>query len=413
MPINPQRMLADLRELRSLTADEDGAQRVAWTPMWMKARAWFYEKLKALPVTQHLDAAGNNWVTLPGKSGKTLVLGSHLDSVPNGGWLDGALGVLCGLEILRGLNEDYDGKPPFTIRLVDWADEEGARFGRSLLGSSAFAGTQTIGADRVRRDRDGVTLEDALRQCGVDVEKIGDASVERGDIAAYLELHIEQGPVLERLGLPLAVVLGTKGVERHAITFHGQEAHSGSTPMGDRHDALAAAAKLALEIRSIAGKHADAVCTMGSVKTFPGIVTAVVGRCEATLDQRDLDADVLAGMYADAKAASERFAAEERCTVEWSKIWNIEPIPFHPELIALCEEAVREVSGTSHRMPSGPLHDAAEVCRAGIPTVMMFVQSLRGISHNKIEDTRPEHLEMAALAFDRLARKTLGWMASA
>jgi len=234
-----------------------------------------------------------------------------------------------------------------------------------------------------------------------------------GDVAAYLELHIEQGPVLERLGLPLGVVLGTKGVERHAITFHGQEAHSGSTPMGDRHDALAAAAKLALEIRSIAGKHADAVCTVGSMKTFPGIVTAVVGRCEVTLDQRDLDADVLAGMYADAKAASERFAAEERCTVEWSKIWNIEPIPFHPELIALCDEAVREVSGTSHRMPSGPLHDAAEVCRAGIPTVMMFVQSLRGISHNKIEDTRAEHLEMAALAFDRLARKTLGWMASA
>jgi N-carbamoyl-L-amino-acid hydrolase len=206
--------------------------------------------------------------------------------------------------------------------------------------------------------------------------------------------------------------LGTKGVERHAITFHGQEAHSGSTPMAVRRDALAAAAKLALEIRAIAGKQPDAVCTMGSVKTFPGIVTAVVGRCEATLDQRDLDAAVLAGMYQEARQASERFAQEERCTVEWSRIWNIEPVPFHPVLVGLCEEAVKETAGVSHRMPSGPLHDAAEVARAGIPTVMMFVQSLRGISHNKIEDTREEHLALAVQAFGELAEKTAKWILS-
>jgi N-carbamoyl-L-amino-acid hydrolase len=212
------------------------------------------------------------------------------------------------------------------------------------------------------------------------------------------------------MGLPLAVVLGTKGVERHIITFHGQEAHSGSTPMNARRDALAAAAKLALEIRTIAKKHEDAVCTVGSVKTFPGIVTAVVGRCEATLDQRDLDSNVLAQMYREAQEASQRFAGEENCTVEWSRLWNIEPVPFHPQLLALCEEAVRETSGTSHRMPSGPLHDAAEVARAGIPTVMMFVQSLKGISHNKIEDTSEEHLEMSVVAFDRLASKAMDWI---
>jgi N-carbamoyl-L-amino-acid hydrolase len=207
-------------------------------------------------------------------------------------------------------------------------------------------------------------------------------------------------------------VLGTKGVERHAITFHGQEAHSGSTPMTARRDALAAAAKVALEIRAIAMRHADAVCTMGSVKTFPGIVTAVVGRCETTLDQRDLDAGVLAQMYRGAQEMSEQFAQEESCTVEWSRIWNIAPEPFHPALIKLCEEAIREQAGTSHRMPSGPLHDAAEVSRAGIPTVMMFVQSLKGISHNKIEDTREEHLELAIAAFDRLASKTMEWIGS-
>jgi N-carbamoyl-L-amino-acid hydrolase len=410
MPVDAGRVIADLNELRELTGDADGAQRVAWTPMWLKAREWFAGKLAELPVEHHLDAAGNRWVTLRGDSAKALVLGSHLDSVPNGGWLDGCLGVLAGLEVLRSLAEEFDGRPPVTVRLVDWADEEGARFGRSLFGSAAFAGKHTIAADRVRTDRDGVTLEAALKQCGVDMERIGDAAVEREGIAAYLELHIEQGPVLEAMGLPLAAVLGTKGVERHAITFYGQEAHSGSTPMGARKDALAAAAKLALEIRTIAKKHPDAVCTMGSVKTFPGIVTAVVGRCEATLDQRDLDAEVLAAMLAEAKSASERFASEEGCTVEWSKIWSIEPIPFQPQLIALCEQAIRETTPVSHSIPSGPLHDAAEVARLGVPTVMMFVQSLKGISHNKIEDTKVQHLELAVAAFERLARKTMEWI---
>lgn len=410
MSLNPKRTVAELKELRALTGDDNGAQRVAWTDTWLRAREWFASKVKELPVEHHYDAAGNNWVTLQGTSEKTLLIGGHLDSVPNGGWLDGALNVLAGFEVLRRIATEFSGHPPVTVRLVDWADEEGARFGRSLLGSSAFAGTHSIEADRVRADRDGVKLEDALRRCGIEISRFPDAQKEQKNAAAYLELHIEQGPVLERMGLPLGVVLGTKGVERHIISFHGQEAHSGSTPMNARRDALAAAAKLALEIRNIAKKHEDAVCTMGSVKTFPGIVTAVVGRCEVTLDQRDLDAKVLAQMYREAQEASRRFAAEEHCTVDWSRLWSIEPVPFHPHLLDLCEQAVRETSGTSHRMPSGPLHDAAEVSRAGIPTVMMFVQSLNGISHNKIEDTREEHLEMSVVALDCLASKTMAWI---
>ena len=410
MSLNPKRTVAELKELRELTSDENGAQRVAWTDVWQKARKWYATKLVGLPIEHHYDTAGNNWVTLKGESEKALLIGGHLDSVPNGGWLDGSLNVLAGLEVLRRVATEYKGKPPLTIRVVDWADEEGARFGRSLMGSSAFAGTHSIAADRVRTDRDGITMEEALRRCGVHIDRFPEAERERANAAAYLELHIEQGPVLEKMNFPLGVVLGTKGVERHAITFHGQEAHSGATPMKLRRDALGAAAKLALEIRTIAGKHEDAVCTMGSLKTFPGIVTAVVGRSEATLDQRDLDAKVLAQMYEEAQQASRRFASEEGCTVEWSRIWSIEPIPFHPHLLDLCEQSVREISGGSHRLPSGPLHDAAEVSRAGIPTVMMFVQSLRGISHNKIEDTREDHLEMSVAALDRLAAKTMDWI---
>ncbi|QMV17605.1 hydantoinase/carbamoylase family amidase [Granulicella sp. 5B5] len=404
--VDPQRVLKNLDELRTLTGDANGAQRIAWSPTWLKARAWFEEKLEGLPVKHHHDAAGNHWVTLHGDSDKALVVGSHLDSVPNGGWLDGCLGVLAALEVLQHFAEKYEGHPPITIKLVDWADEEGARFGRSLLGSAAFAGHATIEADRKRTDRDGMTLEAALAACGVDIERVGDAASEQKNLAAYLELHIEQGPILEAQGKPLGVVQGTKGVERWAITFHGQEAHSGSTPMAVRRDALAAAAKLALEIRQIAMKHPQAVATMGSVKTFPGIVTAVVGRCEATLDMRDLDAAILASMLAEARAASERFAAEERCTVEWSKIWSIEPIPFDPKLVELCREAIVETTGTVELLPSGPLHDAAEVARAGIPTVMMFVQSLNGLSHNAAEDTRCDHLELAVRAFTSLADKT-------
>jgi N-carbamoyl-L-amino-acid hydrolase len=407
MPLDPKRTVAELKELRALTGDANGAQRVAWTDTWLKAREWFVGKLADLPVEHHYDAAGNNWVTLPGTSPKALLIGGHLDSVPNGGWLDGALNLLAALEVLRRIHDEFHGRPPISIRVVDWADEEGARFGRSLLGSSAFAGNATVAADRVRTDRDGVRMDEALRRCGVDMDRFPEAAREQNNAAAYIELHIEQGPILERMGLPLAVVLGTKGVERHTITFHGQEAHSGSTPMSARRDALAACAKLALEIRAIAGKHADAVCTMGSVKTFPGIVTAVVGRCEATLDQRDLDPVVLATMFREAREASARFAREERCTVEWSRIWNIEPIAFNPTMLDLCDQAIREVAGQPHHMPSGPLHDAAEVSRAGIPTVMMFVQSLGGISHNKVEDTNQDHLELAVRAFDRLASKVI------
>lgn len=413
MPVDTRGAIDLLKELRELTSDENGAQRLAWSPTWLKARAWFQTKLGELPIEHHYDAAGNSWTTLKGASEKALILGSHLDSVPNGGWLDGSLGVIAGYTVLKRIVQQYGGKPPVTVRLVDWADEEGARFGRSLFGSSAFAGTQTIEADRVRTDATGKPLEVAMAECGFAIDSIGDAGVERKNAAAYLELHIEQGPVLEKMNLPLGAVLGTKGVERHLITFHGQEAHSGSTPMTARRDALAAAAKLALEIRPIAMKHPDAVCTMGSVKTLPGIVTAVVGRCEATLDQRDLNADVLAAMYKEAQEKSHQFAREEGCTVDWSRIWNIAPEPFHPKLVSFCEEAIRETAGQSHRLPSGPLHDAAEVSRAGIPTAMMFVQSLKGISHNKIEDTREEHLELAVKALDRLAGKTMEWIREA
>jgi hydantoinase/carbamoylase family amidase len=407
--LQPQRTVAELEELRALTGDADGAQRVAWTDTWARARAWMREKLQQLPVDIKVDAAGNQWATLRGASERELLIGGHIDSVPNGGWLDGCLNLLAGLEVLRRIAAE--GTPPVTVRLVDWADEEGARFGRSLFGSSAVSGKFDPEELAELKDRDGVSLPEAVGRFGVDLRTAREAAAELANAAAYLELHIEQGPVLEGLGLPLGVVLGTFGVERHRITWRGQAAHAGSTPMDRRRDALAGAAKLALEIREIARGVGDgAVCTSGGVVCRPGIVTSVVETAEQLLDQRHLDAGKLAALLEAAQSASRRFAAEENIDVSWERIWNIEPILFHPQLIELADEAIREVAGTSHRLPSGPLHDAAEVCRAGVPTVMLFVQSLRGLSHTKLEDTRREHIELSVQALDRLASKAMRWV---
>ena len=407
MSLDPSRTVAELKELRELTGDDEGAQRLAWTETWETARGWLRAKLAETGAVEEVDEAGNQWFTLRGASDKALLIGGHIDSVPNGGWLDGCLNVLAGVEVLRRIAAE--GTPPLTVRLVNWADEEGARFGRSLFGSSAAAGSMADQDElRRRHDANGIALPDALREHGVDLDRALEARKQLDGAVAYLELHIEQGPVLESLDLPLGVVLGTFGVERHQVTWKGQAAHAGSTPMDKRRDALAGAAKLALEIRPIAAEIGDgAVCTSGGVVCRPGIVTSVVETAEQLLDQRHLNPESLARLLSLAKEASERFAREEDIEVSWDRIWNIEPILFDDALIELADESIREVCGTSHRLPSGPLHDAAEVARAGVPTVMIFVQSLRGLSHTKLEDTKEEHLELSVQALDRLTSKAL------
>src|SRR3954452_5187393 len=324
--MNAQRVISDLRELAARTSTPDGAQRLAWGPVWRDAREWFKGKIAELGLRAETDSAGNNWVTLPGSSSKTVIVGSHLDSVPNGGWLDGCLGVVAGLEALR---MHAGATPPVTLKLVDWADEEGARFGRSLLGSAAAAGSLNTNDVRELKDREGTALVDALKENGIELDLMGDAHRELKaiDARAYLELHIEQGPVLESMQKATGVVLGTFGVERHMIRFTGQAAHSGSTPIAMRRDAFLAAAQTALECREIALRHstpgAGVVCTVGVVNVEPKIVTAVPGVCEISLDQRALDAEVLAAMLREARDAADRAARENHMTVEWKPLWRI------------------------------------------------------------------------------------------
>ena len=405
--VDARRAVEELKELAELTGGPEGARRVAWTDEWARAREWFRGKLEEVDGITEIEAdeAGNIWATAPGDSENAVVIGGHIDSVPNGGWLDGALNVIAGLEVVRALAPQ---RRRVTLRLVDWADEEGARFGRSLFGSGSAAGALKPDDVRNLKDRDGVALPDALREHGVDLDRANEAGKQLENAVAYLELHIEQGPVLERMDLPLGVVLGTFGVERHAVRFTGQHAHSGSTPMDVRRDAFVAAARSAIEFRDDAARRDDVRATTGFVNVSPAIVTAFNGLCEASLDQRALDPGVLADMLRAAKEASERVAQEEGCEVEWERLWQIEPIPFDDRLIGLAEEAVNEVAGVSHRLPSGPLHDAAEMARL-MPTVMLFVKSLRGLSHTKDEDTPEEDIELSVRALHRLTEKTIAW----
>jgi len=413
--MDAKRVIADLRELAARTGTADGAQRLAWGPVWREAREWFRGKVDELGLTVRRDAAGNDWVTLPGVSTRTVIVGSHLDSVPNGGWLDGALGVMAALEALR---MHASSKPPVTLTLVDWADEEGARFGRSLLGSAAAAASLRIDDVRELQDRQGTRLVDALTENGVALERMLDAHRELKtiDARAYLELHIEQGPVLESMNKPTGVVLGTFGVERHMLRFVGQAAHSGSTPIPMRRDAFLAAAQTALACREIAVRHSkpgpgnNVVCTVGVVNVEPKIVTAVPGVCEMSLDQRALDARVLATMLDEAREAAQRAAQENNVRVEWRNVWRIEPRPFDRTLIELCEAAVREETGDAPRLPSGPLHDAAEMV-PHMPVVMMFTYSSNGLSHCKEEDTPEPHLEKSIRAYLRLVQKTMDYVA--
>jgi allantoate deiminase len=406
--IDASRVIRDLRELAALTSNDQGAQRVAWTPVWQRARAWFAEKLAAIGLRPELDEAGNCWAAMPGPSPATIILGSHLDSVPNGGWLDGALGMLGALEALRVYrHRDL----PVSLRLVDWADEEG-RFGMSLFGSSAAAGRIDLEAARTARDRSGVALVDALREHGVRIETLREAHrrLRSIDAGAYLELHIEQGPVLASLGAPAGAVAGTFGVERYMLRFTGQAAHAGSTPLPLRRDAFLAAAQTALECRDAARRIADGgapvVCTTGFVDVQPNIPTAIPGVCEMSLDMRSLEAAALAAMVAAARAAASRSADHNMVGVEWRRLWHIEPRPFDAALVALCEDAVREETGQAPRLPSGPVHDATEM--AGLmPTVMLFAASPNGLSHCREEDSPDGVLEQAVRAYLRLVGKVI------
>ena len=397
-------MIADLRELQRRTGNADGAQRLCWGEQWRDARAFLTELLAEIGLEPERDEAGNLWARLQGETEPAVAVGSHLDSVPDGGWLDGALGVMAGVGVLRAW-ANAGRKLPRTLTLVDWADEEGARFGRSLFGSSAFAGT--LSPDRVQglRDPDGGEIGEVLAGNDVDIHRVLESGARRKSLAAYLELHIEQGPVMEAEGASVAAVRGCAGVERHRFRFDGQASHAGTTPMDQRRDAGLAAAETALRIEGI-GKRNHGVATTGALTLRPGIPTAVPGEAELMVDLRNPDASSLATMLAEALASGQLEAEKRRCELETELVWQIDPIPFDEELGSLAEEAAAEAGGRSEPLTSGALHDAAEVARV-LPAAMVFVPSIGGISHAKEEDTAEADLALGIEVFGTLANRVL------
>jgi hydantoinase/carbamoylase family amidase len=402
--IDAGRVIAGLHELDRRTGGPEGARRLCWGDGWRAARSLLGELLAEIGLEPERDAAGNLWASLGGEADPALALGSHLDSVPEGGWLDGALGVMAALGVLRAWSES-GRRPPRTLMLVDWADEEGARFGRSLFGSSAFSGTLHPAGVRDLRDPEGNLIGDVLAQNGVDLERAPEAASRQGLLAAYLELHIEQGPVLEAEGLRAAAVSGCAGVERHRLRLSGQASHAGTTPMDRRRDAGLAAAEVALRVEQIARRHAG-VATTGALTLRPGIPTAVAGEAELYIDLRHTEADELAAMLTEARAAAEAVAAERRCELRSEPVWRIEPIPFDARLVAAAREACREAAGSDRALQSGALHDAAEVARV-LPAAMVFCPSTGGISHAKQEDTPEPDLVTGIEAFGLLANRVL------
>lgn len=401
-----RRVVENLRELADLTSDEKGAQRVAWTPIWQKARDWFADKMESVGAEVTVDSAGNSWAKINGQSEKAIVIGSHLDCVPNGGWLDGALGVVAGMEAVQRYGKGK-AKPSKTLYVVNWADEEGSRFGRSLVGSSAAAGSLDVKEIKDLKDNDGISLGQALRDYQVDLAQIMDARQEFASkqIDAYLELHIEQGPILENMKKSVACVYGITGCKRYYITFKGQAAHAGSFPTRLRQDAFLAAAQASLEFRKIALKY-DGVCTVGKVSVTPNVVTIFPETCTISLDQRSIDSQKLEAMFQEAHEAVRAAEQEHHVTASWEKIWSIAPTIFDPNLKQMCEAAVQEETGEITTIYSGPLHDAAEMAKS-VPTIMMFAMSVNGLSHCKQEDTPDQDLERSARAFLRLVDRAL------
>jgi N-carbamoyl-L-amino-acid hydrolase len=426
MPADPARVVADLEELRALTSVEVdgipqtvggvptgapplGSARLAWTDPWVTARAWFASTFEGIPVETATDPAGNLWVTLPGARPERIVLGSHLDSVPNGGWLDGSLGVLAGAEVLRALHRD-GVELPVSVSVVDWADEEGARFGRSLFGSAAVSGTLEVDAVRDLVDNGGRRLADVVRAHGVDLATILTASDVRSQLVASAELHIEQGPLLEARGRRLAALHGILGVERRLVRLKGQACHAGATPIPLRRDPTVAASRMAVAIRDLGLAH-DAFTTVGVWRVHPGVPTAVNGRTEFSVDMRHLDRAVLDALVAGLDDLVARIAAEEQVEATVDVLWSIDPIAFHPDLVGFASDVVEARTGVREVMPSGPMHDSAEMARAGVPTVMLFVPSINGLSHTHIEDTAEADIELGVAAFDDLVRRMLPWAA--
>ncbi|HYE48683.1 MAG TPA: Zn-dependent hydrolase [Azospirillaceae bacterium] len=401
LAINGQRLWDSLMEMARIGATpKGGVCRLALTDLDRESRDLFVRWCEAAGCTVTVDAIGNIFARRPGRNDALppVLMGSHLDSQPTGGKFDGVYGVLAGLEVVRTLNDlGYQTEAPLEV--VCWTNEEGSRFAPAMVASGVFAGAFSLEYGLSRKDLDGKTMGEELARIGY----AGDAPIGGRPLGAYFEAHIEQGPILEAEEKTVGVVTDCQGQRWYEITFTGQEAHAGPTPMNRRRDALLGAARVVQEVNRIGLSHAPLACaTVGLVQVHPNSRNVIPGRVFFTVDFRHPDDAVLKAMNDELEAAVARIAAETGLESQFEQIWYYAPVKFDAACVAAVRGAVEEL-GYSHRdMVSGAGHDACYLARVA-PTSMIFIPCVDGISHNEVEHAHPEWVEAGANVLLRAA----------
>src|ERR1700761_5070664 len=391
LQVNGERLWASLMELAKIGATpKGGVCRLAATDLDGQARRLFIRWCEEAGCTVSVDRIGNIFARRSGRNPalQPVMTGSHLDTQPTGGKFDGAYGVMAGLELVRTLNDlDYETEAP--IEIGAWTNEEGSRFSPAMVGSGVFAGVFDLAEGLARPDNlTGVTL-------GAELDRIGFAGLDQvggQSVAAYFEAHIEQGPILEAAGKPIGIVTGAQGQRWYEITVTGQEAHAGPTPMPRRRDALVGAARMIDAVNKIGHAHAPYACaTVGFVLVSPNSRNTIPGRVFFTVDFRHPEDAVLSAMDGELRAACAEAAASQTLDAAVEEFWHFPPTPFDPALVGRVREAAA-IQGYPHQdIVSGAGHDAVYMARVA-PSAMVFVPCVGGISHNEIEDAKPDDL---------------------
>jgi N-carbamoyl-L-amino-acid hydrolase len=383
-----------------------GIRRLTLSEEDRRIRDWFRARCEAMGCRVSVDEVGNMFALRPGKRADlpAIAMGSHLDTQPTGGKFDGVLGVLGAIEVMQTLI-DAGVETQAPLMIVNWTNEEGARFPPALLGSGVHAGVFDRAYADSRRDGEGVTFGEALDAIGYRGEVPAGATT----FGAMFELHIEQGPILEAQGKPVGIVQGVQAMRWYEVTLTGREAHAGPTPMELRHDALIGAARAVQAVRAVALAHKPAVGTVGILEAQPGSRNVIPGEVFFTIDMRHAQDAVIDAMESEVRAAIDMIAAEEGLGVTFERIWNATAVPFDACCIAAVREGAARAGLSSHDIVSGAGHDSAYIARIA-PTAMIFVPCAGGLSHNEAESTTREEcaagtqvLLNAVLAYDARA----------
>ncbi len=386
---NGDRLWSDIvSTARFGAADRGGVTRLTLTEEDRQARDWFVAECRALGCTVEVDGIGNIFATYAGEdmSLPAIAVGSHLDTQPQGGRFDGILGVLAGVEILRTLKETSTQlRHPLTV--INWTNEEGSRFSPAMMGSGVFAGALALDATQALADREGIAVGTALDAIGYR----GEARIDPAAFSAYVELHIEQGPLLEAAATEIGVVTGIQGLRWFDISISGTEAHAGSTPMAQRDDALVAAAEIVLTVRDIARQNPPGVGTVGFVDVGPNSRNVVPGSVRLQIDMRHPSETGLDEM----EAALQQAVAKAGGRAELKHIWSKAPVVFAPSIVDAVRNSAEALGYSATDIVSGAGHDAAHIAMI-MPTAMIFVPSKDGLSHNEAEYTAPEECARGA-----------------